>query len=163
MNVTQKYPATYIQALIGEFVTEADFQDGDIILIVADGGYWLGSEILRRIPNIKTEVHFIKLKSYSGKVRNSIDIVYFPKLNLNGRRVFIIDDICDSGTTIKTIKDLVLDAKYISFITLLKRGSDPIKGLTSLIEDDSDDFFIGCGMDDEKGMYRNLNYIGVKN
>ena len=54
-------------------------------------------------------------------------------------------------------------AAKVSFFTLLKRSFAVVEDgieLYTCIEDDSHDFFVGCGLDDN-GLYRMLPYVGV--
>ena len=78
--------------------------------------------------------------------------------------IFIIDDICDTGSTLKTMVDIFKkrfphsDVYGVCLINRLRE--DKVEGIEPLsaIETKEDTFFAGFGMDN-KGYDRNLSYI----
>lgn len=82
----------------------------------------------------------------------------------NPSSIFIIDDICDTGTTLKTMVD-IFNEKFqhsdVYGVCLINRlRDDKVEGIRPLsaIETKQDTFFAGFGMDN-KGYDRNLSYI----
>jgi len=49
----------------------------------------------------------IGAKSYTGKKRNKLNIYSYPVVNLKNKNVLIVDEICDTGITLNTIKKKV--------------------------------------------------------
>ena len=115
---------------------------------------------LTRYMSIHCEIDFMRLKSYEGQ-DNSGGVVCTKELELDlkGKRVYIVDDICDSGATIleallKVNSQMPTDVKVI---TLLRRGGGvdmtDYCGFTI-----GEQFVVGYGLDDY-GIKRELRDI----
>ncbi len=155
-----------IEAL-GKAITN-DFEGQDIIVIcVLKGAFMFCSDLIKRI-NLPLKLEFISLSSYgdnthsSGSVRLEMDIT----ANIEGKNVLIVEDIVDSGLTIKTLMEImaVRKPKAVKLASLLFKPSKlkhkvDIDYLGFEIEDK---FVIGYGLD-YAGRYRELPYIGVLN
>jgi hypoxanthine phosphoribosyltransferase len=118
---------------------------------------------LTRYMSINCEIDFLRLKSYNGQ-DNSGGVVCTKELELDlkGKRVYIVDDICDSGATIleallKVNSQMPADVKVI---TLLRRGGgvDMTDYCGFTIEDE---WVIGYGCDNN-GIQRELRDIYKK-
>jgi len=115
--------------------------------------------------NIDTNVDFMMVTSYSGAqstgvVRTILDL----KQNIEGRDVIIVEDIVDSGLTMKyLLKNLsTRQPRSLEICTLLDKPSCrktkiPIKYAGFVIPNK---FVVGYGLDYNE-LYRNLPYIGV--
>ena len=87
------------------------------------------------------------------------------KLDPRGRNILIVDEVLDSGRTLKAVQDELLKMGALSVKTavLVEKELDRPDGIAhadwaGFLMDDR--YLIGCGMDsDEK--YRNLPYIAV--
>ncbi len=155
-----------IEAL-GKAITH-DFDGEDIVVIcVLKGAFMFCSDLIKRI-NLPLKLEFISLSSYgdntqsSGSVRLEMDIT----ANIEGKNVLIVEDIVDSGLTIKTLLEImaVRKPKQVKLASLLFKPSKlkhrvNIDYLGFEIEDK---FVIGYGLD-YAGRYRELPYIGVLN
>ena len=85
-------------------------------------------------------------------------------IDLNGCDVLIVEDILDSGRTLKYVSDILKTrgAKSISIVTLLDKPERRVADITPDYVGCSvpDEFVVGYGLDyDQK--YRNLPYIGA--
>ena len=113
---------------------------------------------------LDTQIDFISASSYgsgttsSGRVKIKKDI----ELDITGKNVLIIEDIIDTGNTLKYLRDYFLsqDPKSVRICTLLdkpsRRTADVRADYIGFTVDDL--FIIGYGLDfDQK--YRNLPYI----
>jgi hypoxanthine phosphoribosyltransferase len=164
--ITEDEIAMRIQAL-GNAITK-DFEDEDLIVIcVLKGAFVFCSDLIKKI-NRPISLEFISLSSYgdstnsSGNVRLEMDIT----ANIEGKNVLIVEDIVDSGLTIKTLMDMmaVRKPKTVKLASLLFK---PVK-LKHQVKIDylgfeiEDKFVIGYGLD-YAGRYRELPYIGVLN
>lgn len=155
-----------IEAL-GKAITN-DFEGQDVIVIcVLKGAFMFCSDLIKKI-NLPLKLEFISLSSYgdntqsSGSVRLEMDIT----ANIEGKNVLIVEDIVDSGLTIKTLLEMmsVRKPKEVRLASLLFKPSKlkhhvKIDYLGFEIEDK---FVIGYGLD-YAGRYRELPYIGVLN
>jgi hypoxanthine phosphoribosyltransferase len=115
---------------------------------------------LTRYMSINCEIDFLRLKSYEGQ-DNSGGVVCMKdlELDLKGKRVYIVDDICDSGATILEALFKVNSrmAEEVFVVTLLRRGGgvDMTDYCGFTIEDE---WVIGYGLDNN-GTQRELRDI----
>jgi hypoxanthine phosphoribosyltransferase len=115
---------------------------------------------LTRYMSINCEIDFLRLKSYDGQ-DNSGGVVCIKdlELDLKGKRVYIVDDICDSGATILEVLFKVNSrmAEEVFVVTLLRRGGgvDMTDYCGFTIEDE---WVIGYGLDNN-GTQRELRDI----
>lgn len=115
---------------------------------------------LTRYMSINCEIDFLRLKSYEGQ-DNSGGVVCIKdlELDLKGKRVYIVDDICDSGATILEALFKVNSrmAEEVFVVTLLRRGGgvDMTDYCGFTIEDE---WVIGYGLDNN-GTQRELRDI----
>lgn len=129
-----------------------------VILGVLNGAFVFCADLVRAFT-IPCEVSFVKLSSYSGtsstgEVKELIGI----NSSLTGRHVVIVEDIVESGRTIKQMKEIisVYDAASVSVCTLFFK---PSKLEVDLKVDYPamvipDDFIVGYGLDyDEAGRH----------
>lgn len=164
--ITEEEIAFRIEAL-GKAITQ-DFDGEDIVVIcVLKGAFMFCSDLIKKV-NLPLKLEFISLSSYgdstnsSGNVRLEMDIT----ANIEGKNVIIVEDIVDTGLTIKTLMDLlsVRKPKTVKLASLLFKPSKTkhkvkIDYLGFEIEDK---FVIGYGLD-YAGRYRELPYIGILN
>ena len=164
--ITEDEIALRIHAL-GNAITK-DFENEDLVVIcVLKGAFMFCSDLMKKI-NRPLSLEFISLSSYgdatqsSGSVRLEMDIT----ADIEGKNVLIVEDIVDSGLTIKTLMELlsVRNPKTVKLASLLFKPSK-LKHKVSIdylgfeIEDK---FVIGYGLD-YAGRYRELPYIGILN
>ncbi len=154
-------------AALGSAITK-DFEGESLVVIcVLKGAFIFCSDLIKKI-NLPLSLEFISLSSYgdsthsSGNVRLDMDIT----ANIEGKNVLIIEDIVDSGLTIKTLVEMlsVRKPKTVKLASLLFKPSKlqhkvQIDYLGFEIEDK---FVIGYGLD-YAGRYRELPYIGILN
>jgi hypoxanthine phosphoribosyltransferase len=152
---------------LGNAITK-DFENEELVVIcVLKGAFVFCSDLIKKI-NRPLSLEFISLSSYgdstnsSGNVRLEMDIT----ANIEGKNVLIIEDIVDSGLTIKTLMDTMAlrKPKTVRLASLLfkpmkLKHSVKIDYLGFEIEDK---FVIGYGLD-YAGRYRELPYIGILN
>lgn len=143
-----------------------DFAGKELILIgILKGGVVFASDLIKKI-NIPMEIEFMAVSSY-GKESETSGVVTLKKdvdTPLVGKNVIVVEDIVDSGYTMKYLKKVFLDrkAESVKICTLLSKPS------RRKVEIDldyvgfevPDEFVVGYGLDfDEK--YRNLPFVGV--
>lgn len=139
--------------------------DGTPILLVSilKGAFVFLSDIVKNVT-VPCEVGFMAAKSYygstesSGKVKITMDL----SQDISGYNVIIIEDIIDTGRTLKDIIDLLRGRNPLSLkvVTLLDK---PSRRLVEFEADETlftieDYFVIGYGLDYDEH-YRNLPYI----
>ncbi len=144
----------------------ADFAGKELILIgILKGGVVFASDLIKKI-NIPMEIEFMAVSSY-GKESETSGVVTLKKdidTTLSGKNVIVVEDIVDSGYTMKYLRKLLLDrhAESVKICTLL---SKPSRRKVEIELDYvgfevPDEFVVGYGLDfDEK--YRNLPFVGA--
>lgn len=134
-----------------------------VFLTVLEGGMFLSNKIIEQLPpNMLSSLTTacIKVSSYKGDQKGYLTHEYIPNIDCSKKTLIIVDDFCDSGSTINALQTLYthrFDAKEIIFVTLLarkKRSILPEVELLYGIEDNTNNFYFGCGMDeDNKGRF----------
>ncbi len=141
-------------------------EDVEIILVpVLTGSIIFLADLIRHLPH-KIRIHVVTASSYAGKSTQSSGtpiIDHLPE-HLENKHVLIVDDILDSGTTIRRIREEIerRGPRSTQACVLLR------KTIPSAMEtqceyigfDIPDEFVVGYGLDYD-GYYRNLPDIGV--
>lgn len=136
-----------------------------IFIGVLNGSFIFLSDLVRKVK-LDTEIDFLKLSSYGDSKISSGDIRLLKDLNctIENRDIIVVEDIVDSGLSVKYIRDLISYHKPASleFATLLFK-----KGLSNLDFDIKyigfkipNKFVVGYGLDFAQ-KYRNLKQIYI--
>ena len=135
---------------------------GIVFVCVLKGGFMFFSDLVKRIK-YPIKIDFVKCKSYNNRKQESISITKDIDLDIKDHTVFIVDDILDSGNTMK----------YLSSYIKLK-GAIRIETIVAVYKENVDfpntfyihkqpegvnPWYIGYGMDGPKGYSRNLDTI----
>jgi hypoxanthine phosphoribosyltransferase len=143
-----------------------DYMDLDPILVgVLNGSFIFLSDLIREVT-IPCEMDFIKISSYEKAMRSS-GVVKIKKdfdCQVQGRHILIVEDIVDSGLSIRYLKQKFLAEKPLSlkFMTLFLKPDNvevdfPIDYVGFRI---ANDFIIGYGLDHAQ-RWRNLKDVYV--
>jgi hypoxanthine phosphoribosyltransferase len=145
-----------------------DYQDQKPVLIGTLKGCFAFLTFLALELDFDVEIDFISARSYGRSDRTSGRVDLFKNLSIDvkDRHVLLVEDIVDSGYTLRILfEDFQLaKPKSVAVVTLLNKHAShhvevPLKYVGFDIEDD---FVVGFGLDfSEK--YRNLPYIAVLN
>jgi len=121
---------------------------------------------LVRAMDIAVEVDFVAVSSYGGSTRSSGVVRILKDLddNIEGRDVVLVEDIIDTGLTLRYLRDNLetRGPRTLRICALLDKAG----ARTEAIEADfvgfrcPSEFVVGYGLD-YAGLYRNLPYIGV--
>lgn len=121
---------------------------------------------LMRAMGIPVQVEFMAVSSYQGGTHTTgaVRIVLDLKAGVEGRDVLIVEDIVDSGLTLRYLRDYLLAQRPASLriVALLNKEIERPSG----IDIDyigfriPDRFVVGYGLDYAE-RYRNLPYVGV--
>jgi hypoxanthine phosphoribosyltransferase len=139
-----------------------------LIVIVLKGGFVFGADLVRALAleGVRLEIDFVSLSSYgsgrttSGEVRIVRDI----EVPVAGRDVLIVDDVLDSGLTLKFARDLMQTrgARRAAIAVMV----DKPEGRRAQIAADyvgftcPNYFVVGYGMDAAHA-WRELPFVGV--
>jgi len=157
-----------IQRRVRELATELDKLYGDetpLLIGVLTGAITFMTDLMREMGS-ELKVDFMAVSSYGDDVTSSGAVRILKDLNENieGRSILIVEDIVDSGLTLKYLVDVLQrrEPKDVKVVALLrKQKADAIEVQTDLVGFEiPDEFVIGYGLD-FAGRYRNLPYIGV--
>ncbi len=157
-----------IQQRVRELAADLDALYGDetpLLIGVLTGAVTFMTALMREMGS-ELKIDFMAVSSYGDDVTSSGAVRILKDLNENieGRSVLIVEDIVDSGLTLKYLLDVLRrrDPKDVKVVALLrKRKADAIEVQTDLVGFEiPDEFVIGYGLD-YAGRYRNLPYIGV--
>ena len=160
------------QEEIGNKVTELakqiekDYEGQDLLLVgILKGASVFVADLMRKI-NLNVNIDFMSVSSYgSGTVSSgTVKILKDLDVDIKDKNVLIVEDIIDSGITLRNLYDTLMtrEPRSLKLCTLLnkperKKVDVNVDYVGFVIEDK---FIVGYGIDnDEK--YRNLPYIAI--
>ena len=136
-----------------------------ILVGILKGSIPFMAELVKHIDT-HIEMDFMMVSSYHGGTASSgvINIKQDVTQDIKGRDVLFVEDIIDTGQTLKNLRDMFIEreASSVKIATLL----DKPEGRVVEIEADytcftiPNEFVVGYGLD-YKENYRNLPYVGV--
>ena len=133
------------------------FKDEVPILIgILNGSFIFMADLIRAL-DIDCEMDFIKLASYKGShSTGTVRLLKDISAEITGRHVVIVEDIIDSGLTIKFIKDRLQDAAPASLMIVTLLLKPDVANLDFPIDivgfEIAPDFVVGYGLDYEQKM-----------
>lgn len=142
-----------------------EYKGKEIILVgILKGSFAFMSKLIEYI-DLYCNIDFIVCSSYVGTQSTGlIHIDSDMKIDANGKDVILVEDIIDTGLTVKAIKDVVCKrgAKSVKIASLLYK---PCNNKYNVIPDwyafeIGNEFVVGFGLDYNQ-LYRNLPYIGI--
>lgn len=150
---------------LGEQISK-DYAGKELHLIcVLKGGVFITCELAKNIT-VPLSIDFMSVSSYGEETVSSGRVKIIKDLDdsIEGKEVLIVEDIIDSGNTLRYLIDLLNSRKpgSIKICTLLDK---PDRRVTDVTVDYvgfqiPDEFVVGYGLDYTQ-KYRNLPYIGV--
>jgi hypoxanthine phosphoribosyltransferase len=142
----------------------ACYQDQHLTIIgILTGSVVLMADLIRLI-DLPMRVGVLQASSYRGATTTRGDLVINADLMLDirGRDVLLVDDIFDTGHTLKRVMDKMQDfgpASLRSAVLLRKKARQEVEYDPDFVAFDiPDEFVVGYGLDFED-MYRNLPYL----
>ena len=152
-------------AEIGEAITR-DYQGQDLMMVGVLKGAVIFMVDLARSINLPLEIDFMATSSYGASTESSgvVRILKDLDRSIEGRNILIVEDIVDSGLTLKYLREILSDRgpRSIRICALLNKA----KARKADIHIDyvgfeiPDEFVVGYGLDYAE-VYRNLPFIGV--
>jgi hypoxanthine phosphoribosyltransferase len=148
---------------IAHAITKEHKQSGNklppVLICVLNGAFMFFTDLVKDM-GVDCEIDFIRPKSYHGR-DNSAGVVFTKdiEIDLKGKRVYIIEDIVDTGATMIEILHKVNDymPADVKIVTLVQRKNTkfPVDYFCFEI---GDEFIHGYGLDDNglKRNYRNI-------
>ncbi len=161
--------AAAIQARVKELAKEIenDHPNGEEILMVCvlKGGFLFMADLVRAMST-RVTIDFIAVSSYGAGTKSSGEVRFQKDLDssLENRDVVIVEDIVDTGLTLRYLQEILRSRapKSLTTACLLSKPSRrqvevPVDYIGFTIEDK---FVVGYGLDYAE-KYRNLPHIAV--
>jgi len=138
---------------------------GITFICVLNGGFMFFSDLVKLIK-YPIKIDFIQCKSYNDMQQQELEINKDIDSNIRDHSIFIVDDILDSGNTMKHL---------LTHLGAERHGAKNIFTVTAVHKENVDfpnnyfiykqpknvnPWYVGYGMDD-KGYNRNLNSINI--
>ena len=139
--------------------------DFPIVIGVLNGAVFFMTDLIREMK-IPLEIDFMAVSSYGNATKSSgvVQIIKDLSKSIEGRRVIVVEDIVDSGLTLKYLIDNLssrnpADLRVVVLLSKWPIGEAPVQHdhVGFVIPDE---FVIGYGLD-LAGRYRNLPFVGV--
>lgn len=143
----------------------ADEAAGLTIVTILSGSLIFLADLMRELP-LKMKIGLITVSSYRGETTVPLGATIDRDLNVDvaGRHVLLLDDILDTGGTLRLVRERVAaaGAKSIRTCVLLRKLAKAPADIPAEFVgfDIEDDFVVGYGLD-YNDYYRNLPDIGV--
>ena len=142
----------------------SSFYEGEsvVFVVILNGAIIFAADLFRAV-SIECKLDFVKVSSYKGtesegKIRFEKDLT----LDISGKNIIIVEDIIDTGNTIKYLKKHMKrkNPKSIRVASLLMKPDS--SNISSKIDwlgfEISSEFVVGYGLDYNQE-FRNLNAI----
>ena len=150
---------------LGQKLTE-DYQGKNPILVgILKGSVPFMAELIKHIDT-HIELDFMLVSSYHGGTSSSgvINIIKDMDQDIKGRDILFVEDIIDTGKTLKSLKEL-FEGRQPASVKIATLLDKPEGRLVEIEADDTcftipNEFVVGYGLDYDEN-YRNLPYIGV--
>jgi len=141
-----------------------DYKGRDLVLVcILKGAFMFLSDLVRHL-DIPVQIDFVRLASYGSgtKTSGTIEITKDIETSIEGKEVLIIEDIIDSGRTLRFLRDRLslskpLSVKVCALLDKKARREVEIEA-DYLGKEVNDVFVVGYGIDFNEA-YRNLPEI----
>lgn len=147
-------------------IAKRDYKDL-LVIAILKGSFIFAADLIRAMHDmgLSPEVEFIFISSYgAGTTSGEVKVLRDIDNEVAGRDVLLIDDILESGKTLKYTRELMLQrgANSVSIAVLLdkhsRRQTDLEADFTGFVC--PDEFVVGYGMDVAHA-FRELPFVGV--
>lgn len=145
-----------------------DYKDEHVVLVCILKGSYIFTADLSRNLDISCQIEFMQVSSYGDSTETSGSLRIIKDLNIpvDGKHLLIIEDIIDTGLTLKNLKAMLqtrnpASVKIAAFLDKPSRRKVDIEADYVGFEID-DLFVVGYGLDFSQ-KYRNLPHIAILN
>ncbi|MGY3704550.1 hypoxanthine phosphoribosyltransferase [Vagococcus martis] len=152
-------------AVLGKEISR-EYQDKfPLVVGILKGAVPFLSDLVRAMP-IHMEMDFMDVSSYGNATVSSGEVRILKDLStvVEGRHIILVEDIIDSGRTLKYLVDLLKHRKAASvkIVTMLDKPEGRVVDMAAdyVGFEVPNEFVVGYGLDYAED-YRNLPYIGV--
>ncbi len=138
-----------------------------LVIAILKGSFIFAADLIRALHDtgLAPEVEFITLSSYgTGTVSRGVKIIKDIDSDVHDRDVLLIDDILESGRTLRFAKELLYErgARHVSIAVLLDKSVKREEDLNpDFVGFECPDYFVvGYGMDVAYA-FRELPFVGI--
>ena len=148
---------------LATIINKEDFNHRRSVVFIGilNGAFMFFSDLVKKIK-LPIEIDFVRVKSYDGQNRKEIKFIKDLEVDIKGKHVYLVDDIIDSGHTMKFLMDKFSERGAIRVTpvaAILKENLVISEALCILKYSQDSPWFIGYGMDHEDGTCRNIETI----
>jgi len=150
---------------IAERIIE-DYAGKPIVLVgIMKGALVFMADLFRRLP-VPVTVECITVSSYHGGTESSGKVTLLDDSlpDVSGKHVLLVDDILDTGLTLQSVSQLMVNegAESVKRCVLLTKDKERAVDVEAEYScfGIADEFVVGYGLDYEE-RYRNLPYVGI--
>lgn len=152
-------------AELGKQLTN-DYQGKNLLVLgILKGAAVFMADLIREIK-LPLQYDFMAVSSYGASTQSSgaVRIIKDVDRSVEGVHILIVEDIVDTGLTLKYLKENLASRNPLS-VKVVALLDKPSRRLNEIVPDYSgftiaDEFVVGFGLDFNE-QYRNLPYIGV--
>ena len=150
---------------LGKQISEDYAGKQPVLVGLLKGSIPFMAELMKHIT-LDVEIDFMDVSSYSGT--ESVGDVRIDKDlsgSISGDDIILVEDIVDTGRTLKTVVRYLMEAKAANSVKIVSLLDKPDRRVVDIKADYCgftvpNEFVVGYGLDfDQK--YRNLPYIGI--
>jgi len=141
--------------------TEFDSKTPMVFVGILNGAFMFFSDLVKKI-GLPMEIDFVRVKSYDGQNRKEIKFIKDLEVDIKGKHVYLVDDIIDSGHTMKFLIDHFKErgATNVTPIAAVYKDNLVIQDALCILKyPQNSPWFVGYGMDNEDGTCRNIETI----
>ena len=150
-------------AQMGAQITQDYAGSAPLMVCILRGGSVFMSDLIR-VVDLPAEIDFMAVSSYGKAARSSgvVRIIKDLDTELSNRDVIIVEDVLDSGLTLKYLTENLgsRGPRSLEIATLLLKNEAPAVTPRYVGFECPNEFVVGYGLDYAE-RYRNLPYIGV--
>ncbi len=140
-------------------------ETGLTLVAILSGSLIFLADLIRHLP-IRMKIGLITVSSYSGAttVSRGAKLLTEMRADVRGRHVIVVDDILDTGNTLRLVTQRLREqgpASIRTCVLLRKPSKVPADLVADFVGFDIEDaFVVGYGLD-YNDLYRNYPHIGV--
>lgn len=152
-----------VAELAAQITRDVASRDEITIVPILTGSFIFVADLIRKLP-LRMKIRLTSVSSYPGAATSSRGAKLQQELSMlppdfRGLHVLLVDDILDSGNTLRLVKDLLLKKNPASLRTCVLLRKERPEAMAMPVDfvafDIPDEFVVGYGLDFD-GYYRNL-------
>lgn len=161
--ISEQEIASLVERVASEI--NRDYKGEEVVIIgILTGGFIFTADLVRKLE-MPVTIDFMKVSSYVGE--NSTGVLTIKKdisIDIEGKHVIIVEDIIDTGNTLKKLKEKLLERnpKSLKLCTAFDKPSRRVNDLTPDYNGIviPDEFIVGYGLDYDES-FRNFADIRI--